>query len=110
MVVVWNKCDLIPEELRDVTLEALSAKLNCPSLRMSVLENQGVEELLASCVEMLSHRVERQTYRIPLAESRIIAIMHRDGKVLNTEYEGNDAIVEAILPKEFAARLSNYRV
>ncbi len=110
MVVVWNKCDLIPAELRDVTLEALSAKLNCPSLRMSVLENQGVEELLVSCVEMLSHRVERQTYRIPLAESRIIAIMHRDGKVLNTEYEGNDAIVEAILPKEFAARLSNYRV
>ena len=62
------------------------------SLCMSVLENKGVDELLAACVEMLSHRVERQTYRIPLAESRIIAIMHRDGKVLNTEYEGNDAI------------------
>lgn len=109
MVVVWNKCDLIPEDVREVTLQALSAKLNCPSLSMSVLENQGVEALLASCVEMLSHRVERQTYRIPLAESRIIAIMHRDGKVLNTEYEGNDAIVEAILPKEFAARIANYR-
>lgn len=110
MVVVWNKCDLIPEEVREVTLEALSAKLNCPSLHMSVLENQGVDALLAACVEMLSHRVERQTYRIPLAESRIIAIMHRDGKVLNTEYEGNDALVEAILPKEFAARLASYRV
>ncbi|MBQ6941323.1 MAG: GTPase HflX [Akkermansia sp.] len=110
MVVVWNKCDLIPEDVREVTLQALSSKLNCPSLSMSVLENKGVENLLASCVEMLSHRVERQTYRIPLAESRIIAIMHRDGKVLNTEYEGNDAIVEAILPKEFAARIANYRV
>lgn len=110
MVVVWNKCDLIPEAVREVTLQALSAKLNCPSLCMSVLENKGVNELLAACVEMLSHRVERQTYRIPLAESRIIAIMHRDGKVLNTEYEGNDAIVEAILPKEFAARIASYRV
>ncbi|MBQ9829851.1 MAG: GTPase HflX [Akkermansia sp.] len=110
MVVVWNKCDLIPEDVREVTLQALSSKLNCPSLSMSVLENKGVDNLLASCVEMLSHRVERQTYRIPLAESRIIAIMHRDGKVLNTEYEGNDAIVEAILPKEFAARIANYRV
>ena len=110
MVVVWNKCDLIPEDVREVTLQALSSKLNCPSLSMSVLENKGVENLLASCVEMLSHRVERQTYRIPMAESRIIAIMHRDGKVLNTEYEGNDAIVEAILPKEFAARIANYRV
>ncbi|MBR1982226.1 MAG: GTPase HflX [Akkermansia sp.] len=110
MVVVWNKCDLIPEEMREVSLQALSAKLNCPSLSMSVLENKGVEDLLAACVELLSHRVERQRYRIPLAESRIIAIMHWDGKVTSTEYEGNDAIVEAILPKEFAARLESYRV
>ena len=110
MVVVWNKCDLIPEDLREVTLAALAAKVNCPSLTMSVVQEQGVDALLAACVEMLSHRVERQTYRIPLAESRIIAIMHRDGKVLNTEYEGNDALVEAILPKEFAARIAQYRV
>lgn len=110
MVVVWNKCDLIPEDVREVTLEALSAKLSCPSLSMSVKDGQGVETLMAACVEMLSHRVDRQTYRIPLAESRVIAIMHRDGKVLSTEYEGNDAIVEAILPKEFAARIAQYRV
>ncbi len=110
MVVVWNKCDLIPEELRESTLAALQAKVDCPSLSMSVLQEQGVEALLAACVEMLSHRVEKQRYRIPLAESRIIAIMHRDGKVLSTEYEGNDALVEAILPKEFAARLESYRL
>ncbi len=110
MVVVWNKCDLIPEELREVTLAALSAKVDCPSLTMSVVQEKGVDALMQACVEMLSHRVERQTYRIPLAESRIIAIMHRDGKVLNTEYEGNDALVEAILPKEFAARIAQYRV
>ena len=110
MVVVWNKCDLIPEELREVTLQALAAKVSCPSLTMSVVQEQGVDALMSACVEMLSHRVERQTYRIPLAESRIIAIMHRDGKVLSTEYEGNDAIVEAILPREFAARIASYRV
>ena len=110
MVVVWNKCDLIPEELREVTLQALAAKVNCPSLTMSVVQEQGVDALMSACVEMLSHRVERQTYRIPLAESRIIAIMHRDGKVLSTEYEGNDAIVEAILPREFAARIASDRV
>lgn len=109
MVVVWNKCDLIPEDMREVTLQALASKVECPSLTMSVVEEKGIDALMAACVEMLSHRVERQTYRIPLAESRIIAIMHRDGKVLSTEYEGNDAIVEAILPKEFAARIANYR-
>ena len=110
MVVVWNKCDLIPEDVREVTLEALFAKLSCPSLSMSVKDGQGVDALMAACVEMLSHRVERLKYRIPLAESRLIAIMHRDGKVLSTEYEGNDAIVEAILPREFASRISSYRI
>lgn len=110
MVVVWNKVDLIEEPMRETTLEALSAKVECPSLAMSVLREQGMEKLLASCVEMLSHRVSRATYRIPLAESRIIAIMHRDGKVLSTEYEGNDALVEAILPNEFASRIQQYRL
>lgn len=110
MVVVWNKTDLIPEEQRADQLAALSAKVQCPCIACSVKEELGVEALMAACVEMLSHRVSKEHYRIPLAESRIIAIMHRDGKVLSTEYEGNDAIVEAILPREFAARLESYKI
>ena len=110
MVVVWNKTDLIPEEQREEILAALTAKVQCPCIVCSVKEEHGVDALMASCVEMLSHRVSTARYRIPLAESRIIAIMHRDGKVLNTEYEGNDALVEAILPREFAARLEPYKI
>lgn len=110
MVVVWNKTDLIPEEQRAEQIAALSAKVQCPSITCSVKEEQGGDALMAACVEMLSHRVSKEHYRIPLAESRIIAIMHRDGKVLSTEYEGNDAIVEAILPREFAARLESYKI
>lgn len=109
MVVVWNKFDLIDADRREETLAALRARVDKPSLCMSVLQDSGREELLAACVEMLSHRVERARYRIPLAQSRILAVMHRDGKVLSTEYEGNDAIVEAILPREFVARLEGYR-
>lgn len=110
MVVVWNKTDLIPEDQREELLAALSAKVQCPCITCSVKEERGVEALMAACVEMLSHRVSKERYRIPLAESRIIAIMHRDGKVLSTEYEDNDAIVEAILPHEFAARLESYKI
>ena len=110
MVVVWNKTDLIPEDVRESTLAGLAAQVSCPSVVASVLKEQGMDALLASCVEMLSHRVTTARYRIPLAESRIIAIMHRDGKVINTEYEGNDAIVEAILPREFAARIESYKI
>lgn len=110
MVVVWNKTDLIPEEQREEIVAALSAKVQYPSITCSVKEELGMEALMSACVEMLSHRVSTAKYRIPLAESRIIALMHRDGKVLNTEYEGNDALVETILPREFAARLESYRI
>lgn len=109
MIVVWNKTDLLPEEEREATLARLNeAVAGCPSLPASVLKGQGGAELLAACVEMLTHRVTTARYRIPQAESRIIALMHRDGKVLSTEYEGNDVVVEAILPKEFAARIASY--
>lgn len=111
MVVVWNKIDLLPEEQREARLAELCAAVQgAPCLAMSVAQGQGAEALLRACVEMLTHRVTTERYRIPQAESRIIALMHRDGKVLSTEYEGNDVVVQAILPKEFAARIAAYRM
>ena len=110
MIVVWNKVDLIPEDQREAQLDALAAKVDCPSLPMSVVQEQGLDTLFAACAGVLAGRVERAAYRIPQAESRIIAIMHRDGKVLSTEYEGNDVIVEAVLPKEFSSRIQRYKI
>ena len=110
MIVVWNKVDLIPEEQRDAQLQALAAKVDCPSLPMSVVREQGLDTLYDAGTGVLAGRVERASYRIPQAESRIIAIMHRDGKVLATDYEGNDIIVEAVLPKEFSSRIQKYRI
>ena len=110
MIVVGNKVDLLSAEEGEQAIQKLSAAVGeRPVVGMSVARRQGVEELLTACAEMLSHRVNTQTYRIPQSESRIIAIMHRDGKVLSTEYEGNDVVVNAILPREFAARLEAYR-
>ncbi len=110
MVVVWNKTDLIPEEERELRIEELSSVIDGPCILMSVKENIGATELYDSCVTMLANRVDTASYRIPLSESRIIAIMHRDGKILSTEYDGNDAIVEAILPKEFSSRIDRFRI
>ncbi|MFI3242989.1 MAG: GTPase HflX [Akkermansia sp.] len=108
MVVVWNKCDLMEPEGRDARLAELQAGIDVPSLTMSVKDDIGGDVLLQRCVDLLSHRVVKATYRIPQSLSREIALMHRDGKVLSTDYEGNDILVEALLPKEFSARLSNY--
>lgn len=109
MVVVGNKVDLLGEGQATLAMQRLvQAAEGRPCVTMSVVQGTGVPELLEACVEMLSHRVNTQTYRIPQSESRIIALMHRDGKVLDTEYDGNDVVVRAILPCEFAARLEQY--
>ncbi len=110
MIVVGNKADKAgTEDTRHAMQQLGAATEGHPCLSISALHEQGMAELLNACVDMLFHRVSTQTYRIPQAESRIIAIMHRDGKVLSTEYEGNDVVVRATLPREFAARLETYR-
>lgn len=110
MIVAANKTDkLPPEKVGQVMQQLRTAVGERTCLGISVLYKRGLSELLTACVDMLSHRVNTQTYRIPQAESRMIALMHRDGKVLHTEYEGNDVVVKATLPREFAARLEPYR-
>lgn len=110
MFVLWNKVDLIPSGERESRLAKLSAEVNCPSVALSVAEGVAQDVFLHECSAMLAERVETAQYRIPLSESRIIALMHRDGKILSTEYEGNDALVTATLPREFVAKIARYRV
>lgn len=110
VILVCNKLDRLKEEERSEMLARLKfAAGDTPCVPMSVVRGEGMQELLAACVEALSHRVQTATYRIPQAEARLLAVMHRDGKVVSAEYEGNDIIVRAILPREFAARIESYR-
>lgn len=110
MFVLWNKTDLLPEDERAVVLAELARSIACPSIDMSVAREQGTEAFLAACAGMLAGRVVEHTWRIPLSESKIIAVMHRDGKILSTEYEGNDALVRAVIPRDFAAKIARYKV
>lgn len=110
MFVLWNKTDLIPEDERAVVLADLARKVSCPSIDMSVAREQGTEAFLSACAGMLEGRVVEDAWRIPLSESKLIAVMHRDGKILATEYEGNDAIVRAVIPRDFAAKIARYKV
>jgi predicted permease len=103
--------DFSAEMLRNLLLSfVLSIVCFAVAIAMSYLLIRGKDHSRVS-IERISMIYSNCGFiGIPLAESRIIAIMHRDGKVLSTEYEGNDALVEAILPREFAARLESYLV
>lgn len=110
MVVVCNKMDLLDKERQEEVLRQMRQRAeDRKCLALSVRLGEGMPQLLEACVEMLSHRVVTQMYRIPQAESRLLALMHRDGKVISLDYEENDVVVKATLPKEFAARIAAYR-
>lgn len=108
MIVVLNKRDKVDEEQYNILVSKLKTCFKEQIIPMSALKQQGMDELFRICEKKLENRVKKQIYRIPLSRSDIIAAMHREGKVLSTEYEGNDAIVEAVLPVAFCNKLVQY--
>ncbi len=110
MVVVFNKLDKLEESVRCETAETLARKMQMPTVSMSVRESWGMDDFMEACVEMLSHRVHTSIYKIPQYRSDLVAVMHREGKVLSTEYEENDIIVQAILPRALDSKLDDWKV
>ncbi|MFC7337670.1 GTPase HflX [Haloferula chungangensis] len=78
------------------------------ALRGSALKNIGIEELLQACSRVLADRVRRQHYRIPQARADLIGLLHRDAKILSTDYEGNDILVHAVVPAAISGKLEQY--
>ena len=53
-------------------------------------------------------RVKKLTYRIPQARGDVSGLIYREGKVLETEYEGNDIILIAIVPNSLEGQLVDF--
>ena len=108
MIVVLNKVDLVPEEERHTLETLLAPHFNGRVVPMSVQEEQGAEELLNACVEMLESRVRRARFLIPYTRSDLVAAMHSEGKVLSTEYVEEGTLLEAVLPVAFYNKFSSF--
>ncbi|MCF6312798.1 MAG: GTPase HflX [Verrucomicrobiales bacterium] len=99
MVLAINKIDLLQDdadglqrlhELRGIYPEACF---------VSVKTGEGIEELILRVNELNHDRVSRLELRIPQARQDLMALLHRDGKILEQGYEGNDILLTAIVPK-----------
>ena len=75
---VFNKCDL----LSDTSLFSREKDTVC----VSALTGAGFEELKSEICRMLSLSSRRTEFDIPYSKSALIDILHRDAKVLSTEY------------------------
>ena len=104
MITVLNKIDKVEDSK---ILDTLQEKLE-NTLLLSARESIGLEDLRQQCTEMLADRVRSHCYRIPQSRGDLTAILHQETKVLNTEYEGNDVLITAIVPAIIAGRLAEF--
>ena len=98
-----NKIDVISTK----RLEEL--KIIFPgAVLISVKNRHGIEDLLSKINEMLLSKIVRKTLKIPQSRQDLVALLHREGKILSQEYEQNDIIINAIYSKRFLAKFAEF--
>lgn len=106
VITVLNKIDVLNDPVKLAGLEVSFPN----TLSVSAMTGEGMEELLQKCSEMLADRVRTETFRIPQSRGDLSGLLHRDAKVLDTEYDGNDVLVKAVVPASIAGKLEAFKV
>lgn len=104
MVTVLNKVDLIEDNSVLSSLEDRFPNV----LTVSASKGIGMEELLLKCSEMLGDRVRRRSYRIPQSRGDLVGLLHKECKVIETDYDGNEVLMTAIVPADIAGLLQDF--
>ena len=103
-ITVLNKIDLVEDAEQIASL----ARMFPDALRVSAFTRAGLDQLLDACSAALADRVRCLDYRIPQQRADLVGLLHRDAKVLSTDYEGNDILVRAVVPPMLAGRLEAF--
>jgi GTP-binding protein HflX len=95
-VIVLNKVDLIADD--EDRLHELKSHFDPSAVFISIRTGEGIETLIHRLAGMMVDRVARLPLRIPQARQDLMALLHREGKIVNHDYDGNDIVLTAIIP------------
>lgn len=105
-VIVINKIDLL--EGNEERIHELKGHFDPSAVFISVATGQGMDQLTHRLADMMVDRVARMALRIPQAQHDLISLLHREAKILSTEYEGNDVLLTAIIPHTLRHRFEAF--
>ena len=94
-LLVFNKVDLVEDNAMRRELEGRFPD----ACFISAGTGEGLENLQNRMSTMLAGRVHRLQLRIPQSRHDIVTRLHRDGKIISTDYEGQDVLLQAVIPK-----------
>ncbi|WP_337171249.1 GTPase HflX [Gemmatimonas aurantiaca] len=104
MRYVMNKMDAVAPELRSGVRERV-ANLMPESLFVSAIEPGGLESLRTVLLESMRRQRPVLEVRIPAANGRLIAEVHRDGEVLDQRHDEDLIVLRARLDERAIGRL-----
>lgn len=103
-LVVLNKIDRLGEG-EDLTR---LRELFPGAIEISAKQGLGIEELVSAAEAQLADRVRRRIYRLPQARGDLLSLLHAEGKVIATDYEGNDILATAVVSVSLDGRLRDF--
>lgn len=104
VITVLNKIDRVtdPDQLADLKHQFPDA------LTISAATGQNLEQLSDACCDKLADRVRRHQYRIPQQRGDLVNLLHREAKVLSTEYQADEVWITAVVPTQVAGKLEDF--
>ena len=75
--------------------------------KISALTGEGMDRLVKAIDEVLPlDPIVRASFRVPAGDGATLALLHEFGKVLATQYKGEDCEIEAEIPESLQRRLA----
>jgi len=104
VITALNKIDLVtdPDRLAELERQFPGA------LKISAATGRHMDRLFEACCHKLADRVRRHVYHIPQQRGDLINLLHREAKVISTDYHGDEIWVSAVVPKQVAGRLEAF--
>lgn len=103
-VVVLNKIDRVEDADRIHRLREIFPG----AVEISAKTGLGLEALEGACENMLVDRVRRLRFRIPQSRGDLLSVLHAEGKVISTEYEGNEVVITAVVATALEGKLKSF--
>lgn len=95
-ILVFNKADCEEAEQHRAQLEMKFPQ----ALFLSATQGQGTEPLLQAIANQLHDRIRRVDGHIPHSRMDLVALLHREAKVLSEEHTAEGVHLDVLLPKK----------
>jgi GTPase len=104
MIVIFNKIDLLSNSLAISNIET-----NHPdALYISTKTEEGIESISDKIEALLNRDKKIINLQIPVDRYDLISMIHREGTVLQEEYNDNESIIKARVPVKIFNKLKEY--